>query len=94
MAGIGYLRARLAVGRIFRLQPFGLAGTEKEKGPDRPLQILERVKGIEPSLSAWEAEVLPLNYTREGLALSSLEVTNGKPIRVTHMLGQALIPKK
>jgi hypothetical protein len=22
------------------------------------------VKGIEPSLSAWEAEVLPLNYTR------------------------------
>ena len=25
---------------------------------------LERVKGIEPSLSAWEAEVLPLNYTR------------------------------
>src|SRR5690348_15086393 len=27
--------------------------------------ILERVKGIEPSLSAWEADVLPLNYTRE-----------------------------
>jgi hypothetical protein len=26
---------------------------------------LERVKGIEPSLSAWEADVLPLNYTRE-----------------------------
>src|SRR3954447_17778630 len=25
---------------------------------------LERVKGIEPSLSAWEADVLPLNYTR------------------------------
>jgi hypothetical protein len=25
---------------------------------------VERVKGIEPSLSAWEAEVLPLNYTR------------------------------
>ena len=25
----------------------------------------ERVKGIEPSLSAWEADVLPLNYTRE-----------------------------
>ena len=25
---------------------------------------MERVKGIEPSLSAWEAEVLPLNYTR------------------------------
>ena len=25
---------------------------------------LERVTGIEPALSAWEAEVLPLNYTR------------------------------
>jgi hypothetical protein len=26
---------------------------------------LERVTGIEPALSAWEADVLPLNYTRE-----------------------------
>ena len=25
---------------------------------------LERVKGIEPSQSAWKADVLPLNYTR------------------------------
>ncbi len=25
---------------------------------------LERVKGIEPSPQAWEAGVLPLNYTR------------------------------
>ena len=24
----------------------------------------ERVKGIEPSYAAWEAAVLPLNYTR------------------------------
>ena len=28
-------------------------------------EILERVKGIEPSYEAWEAAVLPLNYTRE-----------------------------
>jgi hypothetical protein len=27
---------------------------------------LERVTGIEPAFSAWEADVLPLNYTREG----------------------------
>ena len=27
-------------------------------------QTLERVKGIEPSYAAWEAAVLPLNYTR------------------------------
>ena len=30
---------------------------------------MERVKGIEPSLSAWEADVLPLNYTRERISL-------------------------
>jgi hypothetical protein len=29
------------------------------------LTIQERVKGIEPSSSAWKAEVLPLNYTRK-----------------------------
>ncbi len=27
-------------------------------------ETLERVKGIEPSYEAWEAAVLPLNYTR------------------------------
>jgi hypothetical protein len=26
---------------------------------------LERVKGIEPSYSAWKAAALPLSYTRE-----------------------------
>src|SRR5438128_4539824 len=31
---------------------------------------LERVKGIEPSYAAWEAAVLPLNYTRVGSELS------------------------
>ena len=34
---------------------------------------LERVMGIEPTLSGWEPEVLPLNYTRRldfGLPLS------------------------
>ena len=28
---------------------------------------VERVTGIEPALSAWEADVLPLNYTRRRL---------------------------
>ena len=27
--------------------------------------IVERVTGIEPALQAWEARVLPLNYTRD-----------------------------
>ena len=26
--------------------------------------VLERMKGVEPSCSAWEADVLPMNYTR------------------------------
>ena len=30
---------------------------------------LERVKGIEPSYEAWEAAVLPLNYTRVAHAI-------------------------
>jgi hypothetical protein len=29
--------------------------------------VLERAKGIEPSYEAWEASVLPLNYTRTAL---------------------------
>ena len=33
--------------------------------PKRRL-VVERVKGIEPSYAAWEAAVLPLNYTRGG----------------------------
>src|SRR5690606_25410657 len=38
-------------------------------GPSAELcrtENLERVMGIEPTSSAWEAEVLPLNYTRAG----------------------------
>ena len=30
------------------------------------IDAVERVKGIEPSYAAWEAAVLPLNYTRIG----------------------------
>jgi hypothetical protein len=32
---------------------------------------VERVKGIEPSYAAWEAAVLPLNYTRANSAASA-----------------------
>ncbi len=35
------------------------------RSASRAKTILERVKGIEPSYAAWEAAVLPLNYTRE-----------------------------
>ena len=36
-----------------------------KKAPERELFYLERVKGIEPSYSAWEAAALPLSFTRE-----------------------------
>ena len=32
----------------------------------------KRVKGIEPSYSAWEADVLPLNYTRKVFTLYTI----------------------
>jgi hypothetical protein len=32
--------------------------------------VLERVKGIEPSSSAWKAVALPLSYTRDFKGLS------------------------
>jgi hypothetical protein len=42
------------------LKRVGLEEGELATGP----VIVERVTGIEPALSAWEADVLPLNYTR------------------------------
>ena len=44
-----------------------MTGIDESPGRTRPDLGFrsERVKGIEPSLSAWEADVLPLNYTRE-----------------------------
>ena len=52
-------------------------GMEKmtEATENRPLTCgngVERVTGIEPALSAWEADVLPLNYTRAGAWLPRL----------------------
>ena len=46
------------------------------KRPELGRHCLERVTGIEPALSAWEADVLPLNYTRtceHGLVMLSAE---------------------
>lgn len=33
---------------------------------------MERVMGIEPTFSAWEADVLPLNYTRNLTEINTL----------------------
>ena len=42
---------------------------------------MERVKGIEPSYAAWEAAVLPLNYTREAHALCMSLLFTGKQLQ-------------
>ena len=39
----------------------------REKKTEGLREKLERVKGIEPSYSAWKAAALPLSYTREAL---------------------------
>ena len=52
---------------------------------------LERVKGIEPSYEAWEATVLPLNYTREaGDYLTAAQTYNRKSSR-TKLFAQPVI---
>ena len=40
--------------------------------------VLEQVKGIEPSYSAWEADVLPLNYTCIDLGIIAYQSVFGK----------------
>ena len=59
--------------RTFSHFPFSLAFFLKPKSSQTLIDKgLERVKGIEPSYAAWEAAVLPLNYTRScGLLVGS-----------------------
>ena len=54
------------------------------------------MKGIEPSYAAWEAAVLPLNYTRGLLASVSLllmiqVIVNGAAHRLEHALDLAAL---
>ena len=58
------LLAKLGVLANLHLRPSGFRGFF---GVFR--RVMERVKGIEPSSSAWEAAALPLSYTRVGLQL-------------------------
>jgi hypothetical protein len=52
---------RVAIGEALNVR--NDLGSEIGPGAGR-MGGLERVMGIEPTPSAWEAEVLPLNYTR------------------------------
>src|SRR5699024_2644136 len=51
-------------------------------GATGPLLKLERVKGVEPSTSAWKAEVLPLNYTRILINLLLLYYSRTLPLHL------------
>lgn len=42
---------------------------------------VERVKGIEPSYAAWEAAVLPLNYTRRSACILARPATPFQDLR-------------
>ena len=44
-----------------------ICNTKKEKPQINCGFFVERAKGIEPSCSAWEADVLPLNYARNSI---------------------------
>ena len=56
--------------RPLRESPGPGTGTFAAHTADDRGDLVERVTGIEPALSAWEADVLPLNYTR-GVAPAS-----------------------
>jgi hypothetical protein len=68
-----------------------LSGVRSNQLSYRP--ILERVMGIEPTTSAWKAEVLPLNYTRIIMGrLVGIEPTNvGATIRCVNHFAIAAI---
>jgi hypothetical protein len=54
---------RLRDGQLAVKRSHWVSGNRRKDAPDLDI-YLERVTGIEPALSAWEADVLPLNYTR------------------------------
>jgi hypothetical protein len=49
----------------FELLTYCLEGSCSIQLSYRRKQVLERVMGIEPTQSAWKADILPLNYTRK-----------------------------
>ena len=54
---------------------------------------MERVKGIEPSYEAWEAAVLPLNYTRDAAEYKGRSLCNIGSRCLRGQIGfQALLP--
>lgn len=67
MYRIGWTRRRIfqEPTGAYNRKPFRIKGLITQ-GTAVTVLEMERVMGIEPTLEAWEAAVLPLNYTREG----------------------------
>src|SRR2546430_15796136 len=59
-------------------------GSTSASDPEKSRPKLERVMGIEPTSSAWKAEVLPLNYTR----------ADGRPICRPNLTGPHRSPHR
>ena len=55
---------------------------------------MERVVGIEPTSSAWKAEVLPLNYTRADGADLPAEPASVRRFRPRVVEGEGFEPSK
>ena len=54
-------RSHISHASAYFTNPQGFISLKKQS---KGLLFLERVKGLEPSISAWKANVLPLHYTR------------------------------
>ena len=61
-------RVRCAPAADRRQRGGGLTVPKEGDGGGRGARGMERAMGVEPTLSAWKAEVLPLNYARVGHA--------------------------
>ena len=57
--------------------------------PEEPGVAMERVMGIEPTYEAWEAAVLPLNYTRSARDSTCISnrLRSGRPVQRKNALG-------
>ena len=77
----GYIKAFFHKIRLYphrrsvnNINPAESATSEVDPGSIDCVENLERVTGIEPALKAWEALILPLNYTRERYSIYILTV--------------------
>src|SRR5438874_12903583 len=62
--------------------------------PSTSNQEKQRVRGIEPPCAAWEAAVLPLNYTRNRIFDFRFSITDCNPNKRARKIGSHCRPAK